>query len=192
MLLLLSRHIIFNQLVYIYHAPKNYIQVIRQTATCFQAFIEFGIIIFIVLVIKPVNLVAVEKFGKVFRAKFSISKKLVYFAPKFSIMTKEEISKIIAQGEGVSVEFKEAREKVPHSVYETVVSFANTRGGYILLGVADNGSVLGIHPEKIASFLKNIATALNSKDNINPVMYLNPSSIECEGKTIIVIQVPAS
>jgi len=46
-------------------------------------------------------------------------------------MTIEEIDKIIAQGEGISIEFKKAKEKVPHSVYETVVSFANTRGGYI-------------------------------------------------------------
>ena len=47
-------------------------------------------------------------------------------------MTAEEIGKIIAQGEGISIEFKKAMEKVPASLYETVVSFANTRGGYIL------------------------------------------------------------
>lgn len=107
-------------------------------------------------------------------------------------MTVEEIDKIIAQGEGISVEFKKAKEKVPTSLYETVVSFANTRGGYILLGVDDGGAVLGIQPENKATFLKNIATALNSKDNINPVMYLNPSPVDYKGKTIIVIQVPAS
>jgi len=109
-----------------------------------------------------------------------------------SFMTVDDIKKIIAQGEGISIEFKRAKEKVPQSVYETVVSFANTRGGYILLGVDDDGTVLGIQPENKAKFIKDIATALNSKDNINPVMYLNPSSIEYEGKTVIVIQVPAS
>ena len=61
-----------------------------------------------------------------------------------------------------------------------------------ILGVGDDGTVLGIQPENKAIFLKNIATALNSKDNINPVMYLNPSSVDYKGKTIIVIQVPAS
>ena len=54
-------------------------------------------------------------------------------------MTIDDIRKIIAQGEGTSVEFKKAKEKVPKSLYETVVSFANTRGGYILLGVDDDG-----------------------------------------------------
>jgi ATP-dependent DNA helicase RecG len=107
-------------------------------------------------------------------------------------MTIEDIDKIITQGEGISIEFKKAKEKVPQSLYETVVSFANTKGGYILLGMDDDGTVLGIQPEHKAVFLKNIATALNSKDNINPVLYLNPSSIDYKGKTIIVIQVPAS
>jgi ATP-dependent DNA helicase RecG len=107
-------------------------------------------------------------------------------------MTESDIEKIIAQGEGTSIEFKKAKDKVPQSVYETVVSFANTRGGYIILGVDDDGTVLGIRPESKVDFLKNIATALNSKDNINPVMYLNPSAVEYKGKTIIVIQVPAS
>jgi ATP-dependent DNA helicase RecG len=107
-------------------------------------------------------------------------------------VTIEEIDKIITQGEGVSIEFKKAKEKVPASLYETVVSFANTRGGYILLGVDDGGIVSGIQPENKVVFIKNIATALNSKDNINPVMYLNPSPVDYKGKTIIVIQVPAS
>ena len=94
-------------------------------------------------------------------------------------MTPQEIAKIIAHGEGTSIEFKKAKEKVPTSLYETVVSFANTRGGYILLGVDDDGTVLGIPPEKKATFLKNIASALNSKDNINPELYLNPSLVSC-------------
>ena len=115
-----------------------------------------------------------------------------FVATTQEFMTVEEIDKIITQGEGVSIEFKKAKEKVPASLYETVVSFANTRGGYILLGVDDDGTVLGIQPENKATFLKNITTALNSKDNINPVMYLNPSPVDYQGKTIIVIQVPAS
>lgn len=107
-------------------------------------------------------------------------------------MTQSDIEKILAQGEGISIEFKKAKEKVPQSLYETVVSFANTRGGYILLGVDDDGTVSGIQLESKADFLKNIATALNSKDNVNPVMYLNPTPVEYQGKTIIAIQVPAS
>jgi len=107
-------------------------------------------------------------------------------------MTTSDIEKIIAQGEGISIEFKEAKEKVPASFYETVVSFANTNGGVVLLGVDDDGKVMGIQPENKAMFLKNITTALNSIDNINPVLYLNPTAIDYEGKMIIVVQVPVS
>jgi ATP-dependent DNA helicase RecG len=107
-------------------------------------------------------------------------------------MTVTDIQKIIAQGEGVSVEFKKAETKVPSSLYETVVSFANTNGGVILLGVDDDGTALGIAPELKAQFLKNIATALNSIENINPVMYLNPTAVEYQGKIVVPVQVPAS
>ncbi|MDR1973969.1 MAG: putative DNA binding domain-containing protein [Bacteroidales bacterium] len=107
-------------------------------------------------------------------------------------MTISDIEKIINQGEGVSIEFKKAKEKVPQSLYETVVSFANTNGGIILLGVDDDGTISGIAPELKTQFLKNIATALNSIENINPVMYLNPTAVEYQGKIIVSIQVPAS
>lgn len=107
-------------------------------------------------------------------------------------MTVEDIGKILSQGEGVSIEFKKAETKVPSSLYETVVSFANTTGGVILLGVDDDGTVRGIAPELKTQFLKNIATALNSVENINPVMYLNPTAVEYQGKIIVPVQVPAS
>ncbi len=46
-------------------------------------------------------------------------------------MTEEQLNQIIAQGEGLKIEFKEATDSVPKSVYETVVSFSNTDGGTI-------------------------------------------------------------
>jgi ATP-dependent DNA helicase RecG len=107
-------------------------------------------------------------------------------------MTASDIQRILSQGEGVSIEFKKAETKVPTSLYETVVSFANTNGGVILLGVDDDGAVPGIAPELKTQFLKNIATALNSIENINPVMYLSPTAVEYQGKIIVPVQVPAS
>ncbi|MDR2232517.1 MAG: putative DNA binding domain-containing protein [Tannerella sp.] len=107
-------------------------------------------------------------------------------------MTASELGKVIAGGEGVSVEFKEAKEKVPASFYETVVSFANTNGGVILLGVDDEGNVTGVQPGDKVKFLKNIVTAINSPDKINPVLYLNPVALEYAGQTVIAVQVPAS
>lgn len=51
----------------------------------------------------------------------------------------------IAQGESVSLEFKEARPKDSLKFTKTVVAFANGRGGRILFGVEDGtGVVKGI------------------------------------------------
>jgi len=107
-------------------------------------------------------------------------------------MTASEIKKIIAQGEGVSTEFKEAKEKVPTSFYDTVVSFANTNGGIILWGIDDEGNLIGINSDHTVRYLKNIVTALNSPDNVNPTLNLEPLAVKYDGKTIIAVHVPAS
>jgi len=40
---------------------------------------------------------------------------------------------------GVCIEYKEAQNGVPDSLYDTVASFLNREGGVILLGVRDDG-----------------------------------------------------
>lgn len=56
-------------------------------------------------------------------------------------MNHTDIEKILADGESETVEFKESfsRETV-----QTGGAFANTRGGTILIGVSDNGDVVGV------------------------------------------------
>ena len=53
-------------------------------------------------------------------------------------MNMQELSKIIYQGEKVDVECKKAESFVPRSVYESYSAFANTKGGYIILGVDED------------------------------------------------------
>ncbi len=45
------------------------------------------------------------------------------------------------EGEGESVEFKSTFSK---SVIETLVAFANTKGGDIYVGINDDGTILGV------------------------------------------------
>jgi ATP-dependent DNA helicase RecG len=59
-------------------------------------------------------------------------------------MNLEYINNLLSAGEGISIEFKEAAHSVPRSLYETIVSFANTDGGTILLGVTNDGIISGI------------------------------------------------
>ena len=55
-------------------------------------------------------------------------------------MDMQEIKLLIYKGETVEVECKKAESKVPRSVYESYCAFANTNGGYIVLGVEENKS----------------------------------------------------
>lgn len=55
----------------------------------------------------------------------------------------EELLSIIKIGEGITTEFKEATNKLPKNLFETVCAFLNRNDGNIFLGVSDNGTVVG-------------------------------------------------
>lgn len=76
-------------------------------------------------------------------------------------MTAEEIKKIIAQGESVNVEFKSCVNEVGQSVYETVCSFLNNSGGYIFIGVSDQGEVLGVNEKNLELMKRNFINVIN-------------------------------
>lgn len=53
-------------------------------------------------------------------------------------MDMQELKQLISQGEKVNLECKKAESTVPRSVYESYSAFANTNGGYIILGVLED------------------------------------------------------
>ena len=58
-------------------------------------------------------------------------------------MTFNELKKLVAQGEGVALEFKR-KANFPEKIMKEVVAFANTHGGKLLIGVDDDGSIPGL------------------------------------------------
>ncbi len=58
-------------------------------------------------------------------------------------MTLQNLSHRIELGEGTFLEFKN-RVPAPERIAKEVVAFANTRGGTLLLGVEDDGTVIGV------------------------------------------------
>ena len=62
-------------------------------------------------------------------------------------MNYRDVNDLIGQGEGFTVEFKR-RISSPEKIARTLISFANTRGGTILFGVDDDGSIVGVESEK--------------------------------------------
>ena len=61
----------------------------------------------------------------------------------------------------MEVEFKSDKKKLPDGdIVDAVVAFANTLGGVLYLGVEDNGTVSGLHPDhrdytRLAAFIAN-------------------------------------
>jgi ATP-dependent DNA helicase RecG len=104
----------------------------------------------------------------------------------------EQMLSIIRKGEGLNSEFKRATASIPQDAFETVVSFSNTEGGILLLGVEDDGTITGIDQTLKNQMLKNLVSALNATDCISPPLYLQPTAVDVNDKTIIVLQVPVS
>ena len=59
-------------------------------------------------------------------------------------MTETELLNLINGGENIQVEFKKSTSEITKDVYDTVCSFSNRDGGTIILGVKDDGEILGI------------------------------------------------
>ncbi|MEW6096736.1 MAG: ATP-binding protein [bacterium] len=100
-------------------------------------------------------------------------------------MNRAELMEIIRNGESLGVEFKRD-DMQPQSMAKEITSLANLEGGYILLGVEDDGTVTGLVREDLEEWVMNICS-----DNINPPIIPYFEVILWEGdKKIGVITVP--
>src|SRR5215469_15203949 len=100
-------------------------------------------------------------------------------------MTLSQLQNIIQNGENVSVEFKKCITELNHTVYETVCSFLNRIGGHLILGVADNGNVVGVNVNSTESMIKNFVNAVNNPELLNPTFYFSPEVFTIENKKVI-------
>lgn len=107
-------------------------------------------------------------------------------------MNKEEIQKIINDGENVWTEFKRCGNGIDNDVYETVCAFSNRFGGHILCGVLDDGTINGLPPKSITSLKKNFTNVISNPNLFSPTLMIEPEAVEIDGKTILVISVPVS
>jgi ATP-dependent DNA helicase RecG len=105
-------------------------------------------------------------------------------------MRRERIIALLKQKESSKLEFKEARRKVPSSLFETVCSFLNRDGGDIFLGVHDSGEIIGIDDSVIDKMITEITINSNNPQVLDPPFILFPEKIDMEGRWIIYIQVP--
>lgn len=100
-------------------------------------------------------------------------------------MTKINITNLLQQGENASLEFKETLVR-PDSLAKEIVAFANTQGGNLLIGVSDQGAVVGVQDDiNYEEYFSNIA-----RHNIIPAIDIQTISTSYDHKRVIVVNIP--
>lgn len=89
------------------------------------------------------------------------------------------VSRLIAKGESETLDFKQTISDAS-KIAKTLVAFANHKGGTLLIGVRDNGSICGIRSEDEKYMLELAATFY-----CKPPLRIDVTEHELEGKTIL-------
>ena len=108
-------------------------------------------------------------------------------------MTDEKMKELLTKGEKITIEYKSCINKISDSVYESVSSFSNRYGGWIIMGVEEkNGMVIpvGINRKASHDMMRNFVTQLNNKNKMSPTLYLSIEEYEYEGKLLLWTYVP--
>lgn len=91
------------------------------------------------------------------------------------------IQKLIEQGENEILDFK-FQITDSKKIAKTLVAFANTKGGQLLIGVKDNGSIAGIRTEE-EYYMIETAASLYCK----PEIFFNTKRYSIDGKSILLV-----
>ncbi len=105
-------------------------------------------------------------------------------------MTTELMRQLLSKDEKITIEYKECQNGIYDDVYETVCSFSNRYGGYIIMGVKDNGTPIGLNRNMIKDMKKNFVNQLNNPDKMSPTLYLSIEEFEYDGMTLLWVYVP--
>lgn len=105
---------------------------------------------------------------------------------------KEKIQQIINNGENLNVEFKSDKNQISDKeIFEEVVAFANTHGGYLFIGVEDNGAIIGAKSRHGNSTnCRKLKTAIFN--NTVPGIETKIVVLSFEKGEILLIEIPAS
>ncbi len=97
------------------------------------------------------------------------------------------IKRLILEGENVSVDFKKTISSA-EKIAKTLVAFANNKGGKLLVGVADDGTIKGVKDEEEEKYMITKAAHQFCKPAIEP----NFEEIYVDDKLVLVVDIPKS
>ena len=103
--------------------------------------------------------------------------------------TRTELLKKIYLGEDATIEFKRA---LPHrnSLADEIAAFANARGGVILIGVDDDGEIVGVDRHALDTAEKTIIEIC--ADSIDPIVLIFTEKLRIDDKNLLKIEIPRS
>jgi predicted HTH transcriptional regulator len=100
------------------------------------------------------------------------------------MVNRRRVLELIAQGEGLNVEFKQ-RFSSHEKIAKEMIAFANTRGGFILFGVDDDKAIYGIESEKCEiELVKDTA-----EKYCEPKIDVKVDTLEIEKKDLLIVEV---
>ena len=115
------------------------------------------------------------------------------------MLTATETHRLLAQGERLTLECKRCENRLPNSLWETYSAFANSHGGYILLGIEEHRTetnpgkhfvIQGVtNPDKLITDFWNLVNDPN-KVNVNLLTDDDVQVIAMEDKQVIAIHIP--
>lgn len=97
-------------------------------------------------------------------------------------MELRELKELVNKGEGETIEFKR-KAAFPEKIVKEMVAFANTSGGYLLVGVDDNGSIPGLKYMAEEKYALEKAIEVNTK----PALRINISKLQLNEKRGVLI-----
>lgn len=94
---------------------------------------------------------------------------------------------IIKQGEGLTIEFKRIIDS-PYKIAKTISSFANTSGGVLLVGIGNDGALLGVSSE--LNELQKLERAAGKL--VETPLHIRFSTESLDGKKILRVEIDES
>lgn len=117
------------------------------------------------------------------------------------LRTHRNAQELIKRGESKTLEFKSTLrwnlrddkrddKVITHSALKTIAAFLNTEGGDLLIGVADDGSIVGIEADRLEdddTFMLHLAQVVRNALGDRASTCIDPATQPLDGKTVCIV-----
>lgn len=139
-----------------------------------------------------------EQHGDAFREYKDLAR---VCADYLAFFPQEGVSGLVASGESAVLEFKSTlrwdlrqnkkSDEVTHAALKTIAAFANSEGGTLLLGVADDGTAVGVEADNFQNedkYLLHLMTVITTSMGTNVAALVQAEFDVFQGKRVCVVR----